>query len=114
MKLSMKFYRYGIVLSFNLFMNIQFLLFYMMFYIDAHVTYSFDRFIYINLFKMESIVLPIKSSVAYNEENITMLYFTNVFTQGYPMFFDCDESDLGSLCQLKINVHSHYLSSSFP
>ena len=26
---------------------------------------------------MESIVLPIKSSVAYNEENIKMLYFTN-------------------------------------
>ena len=26
---------------------------------------------------MESIVLVIKSSVAYNEENIKMLYFTN-------------------------------------
>ena len=26
---------------------------------------------------MESIVLPIKSSVAYNEENIKMLYLTN-------------------------------------
>ena len=76
MKLSMKFYRYDIVLSFYLFMNIQFLLFYM-FYIDVHVTYSIYPFIYTNLFKMESIVLPIKSSVAYNEENIKMLYFTN-------------------------------------
>ena len=53
-------------------MNIQFLLFYMMFYIDVHVTYSIYPFIYTNLFKMESIVLPIKSSVAYNEENIKM------------------------------------------
>ena len=26
---------------------------------------------------MESIILPIKSSVTYNEENIKMLYFTN-------------------------------------
>ena len=77
MKLSMKFYRYDIVLSFYLFMNIQFLLFYMMFYIDVHVTYSIYPFMYTNLFKMESIVLPIKSSVAYNEENIKMLYFTN-------------------------------------
>ena len=58
-------------------MNIQFLLFYMMFYIDVHVTYSIYPFIYTNLFKMESIVLPIKSSVANNEENIKMLYFTN-------------------------------------
>ena len=58
-------------------MNIQFLLFYMMFYIDVHMTYSIYAFIYTNLFKMESIVLPIKSSVAYNEENIKMLYFTN-------------------------------------
>ena len=72
MKLSMKFYRYDIVLSFYLFMNIQFLLF-NMFYIDVHVTYSF---IYTNLFKMKSNILPIKSSVAYNEENIKMLYFT--------------------------------------
>ena len=77
MKLFMKFYRYDLVLSFYLFMNIQFLLFYMMFYIDVHATYSMYPFIYTNLFKMESIVLPIKFSVAYNEENIKMLYFTN-------------------------------------
>ena len=75
MKLFMKFYRYDIVLSFYLFMNIQFLLFYMMFYIDVHVTNSIYPFIYTNLFKMERIVLPIKSSVAYNEENIKMLDF---------------------------------------
>ena len=77
MNLSIKFYRCDIVLSFYLFMNTQFLLFYMMFYIDVHVTYSIYPFIYTNLFKMESIVLPIKSSVAYNEEYIKMLYFTN-------------------------------------
>ena len=77
MKLSKKIYTYDIVLSFYLFMNIQFLLFYMMFYKDVHGTYSINPFIYTNLFKMESIVLPIKSSVAYNEENIKMLYFTN-------------------------------------
>ena len=64
-------------LSYLFFMNIQFLLFYMMFYINVHVTYSIYPFIYTNLFKMESIVLLIKSSVAYNEENIKMLYFTN-------------------------------------
>ena len=52
----MKFYRYDIVLSFYL-------------SIDVHVTYSIYPFIYTNLFKMESIVLPIKSSVVYNEEN---------------------------------------------
>ena len=62
---------------FNLFMNIQFLLFDMMFYILVHVTYSIYPFIYTNLFKIKSIVLPIKSSVAYDEENINMLYFTN-------------------------------------
>ena len=48
MKLSMKFYRYDIVGSFYLFMNIQFLLFYMMFYIDVNVTYSIYPFIYTN------------------------------------------------------------------
>ena len=48
-----------------------------MFYTDVQVTYSIYPFIYTNLFKMESIVLPIKSSVAYIEENIKMLYFTN-------------------------------------
>ena len=50
-----------------------------MFYrpIDVHVTYSIHPFIYTNLFKKERIVLPIKSSVAYNEENIKMLYFAN-------------------------------------
>ena len=48
----------------------------MMFNIDVHVTYSIYPFIYTNLFKMESIVLPV-SIVAYNEENIKMLYFTN-------------------------------------
>ena len=61
-------------------MNIQFLLSYMMFYIDrcsCDVGYSIYPFIYTNLFKMENIVLPIMSSVAYNEENIKMLYFTN-------------------------------------
>ena len=52
----MKFYRYDIVLSFYL-------------SIDVHVTYSIYPFIYTNLFKMESIVLLIKSSGAYNEEN---------------------------------------------
>ena len=41
------------------------------------MTYSIHPFIYTNLFKMESIVMLIKSSVAYNEENIKMLYFTN-------------------------------------
>ena len=41
-------------------MNIQFLLFHMMFYIDVHVTYSIYPFIHTNLFIMESIVLPIK------------------------------------------------------
>ena len=49
MKLSMKVYRYDIVLSFYLFMNTQFLIFYMMFYIDVHVMYSIYPFIYTNL-----------------------------------------------------------------
>ena len=37
--------------------------------------YSIYPFVYTNLFKMESIVLPIKSSVAYNEENIKNVIF---------------------------------------
>ena len=78
MKLSIKFYRYDIVISFYLYIyEHSILAFYMMFYIDVHVTYSIYPFIYTNLFKMESIVLPIKFSVAYNEENIKMLYFIN-------------------------------------
>ena len=48
-----------------------------MFYIDVRVTYSIYPFIYTNLFKMESIVLPRRSSVTYIEEHIKMLYFTN-------------------------------------
>ena len=37
-------------------MNIQSLLFYMMFYIDVYMTYSIYPFIYTNLFKMSLIM----------------------------------------------------------
>ena len=48
-----------------------------MFYINVDVTCSIHPFIYTNPFKMKIICLPIESSVAYNEENVKMLYFTN-------------------------------------
>ena len=48
-----------------------------MFHIDVDVTCSIHPFIYTNPVKMNIICLPIKSSVAYNEENVKLLYFIN-------------------------------------